>query len=360
MKSPLAKPHGLSGRLFQLEFPHKPLMRGLIAENPPGVVIHPLLDPQALGLTHRADELAFREEASDQLVLVLAGSPFPGAVRVAEVHVRHILQGLVQSGEFRAIVGGDGLEDAGKVCARPLPQAVDGPAHGVGILPLQLQDDLETRAPLDQRQQDGIRLRPVSDHGIDLPVAEGFPCGDRLRTRLDGSPQDFPVGALAVSHRLGLAGQLFEQVQIGGPQDDPVDPLVERGGAGDDGGIEQPVLRGKADDRIGRPLLTEHLVIRPGKERIRVRPFRAPAAVQPLLLVEGLSRIRIINRMIVVVAFSVLLLALQLGDGAAVDLVVYGLWDPVQHVGNLTVGILLLFQDGDLATLCVGKVFSLA
>ena len=107
--------------------------------------------------------------------------------------------------------------------------------------------------------------------------------------------------------------------------------------------VEQLVFPGKAHHCVRRPFFRQHLVVRPVNEGIRVGPFGASAAVQTFLLIGGLPGIGVID-------FPVLLLALELGGGAAFDFVVYGLCCTSQGIRNRTVGIVVLFQDGDLTT----------
>lgn len=224
---------GSGCRLFLPEGLHEAVVGRPVGQDPPRIVIHPLLDPEAVSLAHRADGFPLREEAADEPVLVLAGPALPGAVGMAEVDVRHILERRMEPREFGAIVGSDGLEELGEGIPGAFPQTLDRLIHGAGILSVQLQDDLETSAPLHQRQEDGIRLGPVPNDGIDLPMAELFPVFHRLRALRDGAAQDPVVGALAALGFPRLAGQLLEQVQVGGLHDPAVDPLVERGGGGD-------------------------------------------------------------------------------------------------------------------------------
>ncbi len=121
------------------------------------------------------------------------------------------------------------------------------------------------------------------------------------------------------------------------------------------------MLLGVANHHIGRPLLLEHLLVRPGEEGIAVGPFRAAAAVGAVLLIDGLAPVCVVDLHIVVVGLPVLLLAAELLDGSSVlDLAVDGLRGTAESFRNLAVRVLFLLQDGDLAALGVGKVFSLA
>ena len=90
-----------------------------VAQNLPRVIIHPTLNPQDLVFAHVANRAALGDETADQLVLVFACPALPGSIGVAEVDVCHILQGIVQSRELRAVVRGNGLEQLTEVSASP-------------------------------------------------------------------------------------------------------------------------------------------------------------------------------------------------------------------------------------------------
>ena len=115
---------------------------------------------------------------------------------MAEVDVCHILQGIVQSRELRAVVRGNRLEQLAEVRTSPFSQLSDRLVDRFGILPGQLQNDLEACLPFHQRQQHGIRLGLVSYDRVDFPMAEGFPGTNRLRALFNGFPSTRLFGRL--------------------------------------------------------------------------------------------------------------------------------------------------------------------
>ncbi len=67
---------GALGRLRLLECFNETLVRRLIVQDFPWIVIHPSLDPLNLAVADFRDRLTFRDEPADELMLVLARAPF--------------------------------------------------------------------------------------------------------------------------------------------------------------------------------------------------------------------------------------------------------------------------------------------
>ncbi len=184
----LSRAHVSSRQPFLPKCLDERVMRRCIAQNLSRVIVHPTLNPQDLVFAHVADWAALGDETANQLVLVFARPALPGSIGVAEVDVCHILQGIVQSRELRAVVRGNRLEQLAEVRTSPFSQLSDRLVDRFGILPGQLQNDLEACLPFHQRQQHGIRLGLVSYDRVDFPMAEGFPGTNRLRALFNGFP----------------------------------------------------------------------------------------------------------------------------------------------------------------------------
>ena len=100
----LSRAHVSSRQPFLPKCLDERVMRRCIAQNLSRVIVHPTLNPQDLVFAHVADWAALGDETANQLVLVFARPALPGSIGVAEVDVCHILQGIVQSRELRAVV----------------------------------------------------------------------------------------------------------------------------------------------------------------------------------------------------------------------------------------------------------------
>ena len=82
-------------------------MWGHIVQDFPWIIVHPSLDALNLAVTDVADWSAFRDETSDELMLILTRAPLIRSIRSGKVYIRDRLQCFIKCDELGTVVRGD-------------------------------------------------------------------------------------------------------------------------------------------------------------------------------------------------------------------------------------------------------------
>src|SRR5699024_11541224 len=109
---------------------------------------------------------------------------------------------------------------------------------------------------------------------------------------------------------------------------------------------------------IRRPLMVQHLRIRPIDKIIRQAPFWTPATVSAVFHIGLVCIVGIVYGMVIIICFTVLFLTAHLLHSASVDFIMDGLRGTAQSFCDLTIGVIFTLYYCDLCPLIFGQVFS--